>query len=182
MAAVNVPEASLEQADGALRPAGEGWYVLNAREAPWEESGPMGVFTRLGEGQVRFPQLGINIGVLWPGQPGCMYHREPAAQEGFLVLSGECLLLVEGEERTLRQWDYFHCPPDTAHVMVGAGDGPCAVLAVGARGFPGVVYPRSELALSYGASVEEETTSPDDAYAAFPKLERTRYQEGWLPG
>jgi uncharacterized cupin superfamily protein len=89
-------------------------------------------------------------------------------QEGFLVLSGECTLIVEEEERPLRQWDYFHCPADTRHVIVGAGDGPCAVLMVGARPDVGIRYPVSEVAAKYGASVAKETADPDEAYADWP--------------
>ena len=106
----------------------------------------MGVFTRLGESKAaRFPQLGFNIGVLWPGQPACMYHREPN-QEGFLVLSGECILLVEGQQRQMKQWDYFHCPADTDHLLIASGDEPCVAVAVGSRASRDVVYPVSELA------------------------------------
>ena len=102
-----VPEAPLDRTENGLQAAGDGWFVVNARDAVWGDSETMGVFTRLGESKAaRFPQLGFNIGVLWPGQPACMYHREPN-QEGFLVLSGECILLVEGQQRQMRQWDYF---------------------------------------------------------------------------
>jgi len=113
-----VPEAPLRKTDAGLVPEGEGWFVVNAREALWK-TGDYGAYTRF-DGDARFPQIGINIGVLQPGQPACMYHGEED-QEGFLVLSGECLLLVEGEERRLRAWDFFHCPPWTEHVFVGAG-------------------------------------------------------------
>ena len=126
-----VPEAPLEKDEGGLVPKGTGWFVVNAREARWihtDELGSAVVF----EGDVPFPHLGINIQVLQPGQPNCMYHGENQ-QEDFLVLSGECLLLVEGEERRLRAWDFVHCPPWANHVFVGAGDGPCAILMVGAR-------------------------------------------------
>ena len=96
-----------------------------------------------------------------------MYHAE-GAQEDFLVLSGECLLIVEGEERLLRQWDFVHCPAWTEHVFVGAGDGPCVVLAVGGRTEGrGVRYVVNETALRHGAGVEEETSEPSVAYARF---------------
>jgi uncharacterized cupin superfamily protein len=155
--------------------------VLNATEARWREDGPFGFFTPFA-GESRFPRMGVSIAVLEPGQPNCMYHREDE-QEDFLVLSGECLLLVEGEERRLRTWDFVHCPPGTDHVFVGAGDGPCALLLVGTR-TPGaeIVYPRSDLALKHRAGVEEETDSADDAYSAFPETTPTRYRKGWLPG
>ncbi|HSC93245.1 MAG TPA: cupin domain-containing protein [Gaiellaceae bacterium] len=175
-----VPEAPFEREEqGGLVPRGEGWFVLNARDAAWLE-GEFGAGTRF-EGEPRFPQVGINIGVLQPGQPACMYHAEEA-QEGFLVLDGECLLLIEGEERRLRAWDFVHCPAGTEHVFVGAGDGPCAILAVGARPTPSVVYPVSELARRHGAGVERTTTSPDEAYAPFAKDRPTAYRDGWLPG
>lgn len=174
-----IPEAALEQTEAGLVPAGEGWFVLNAREAQWLD-GDFGAYTRF-EGEPRFPQLGINIGVLAPGQPSCMYHRE-GDQEDFLVLSGECLLLVEGEERHLKAWDFVHCPAWTEHVFVGAGDGPCAILAVGARTGAGVVYPVSELARRHGAGVAQETTEAAEAYKDSAPDTRRRYRDGWLPG
>jgi len=163
-----VPEAPLDRTENGLQAAGDGWFVVNARDAVWGESETMGVFTRLGESKAaRFPQLGFNIGVLWPGQPACMYHREPN-QEGFLVLSGECIAIVDGEERRLGQWDYLHCPPGTPHITVGAGDGPCVILMVGARREDGtILYPRDETALKHGAGVETDTGQPQVAYSPF---------------
>jgi uncharacterized cupin superfamily protein len=158
-----VPEAPLERAGDGLAPRGEGWFVLNAADARWRD-GDYGKYTRF-EGDTRWQQIGVNIGVLQPGQPACMYHAEED-QEDFLVLSGECLLLVEGEERPLKQWDFVHCPPWTEHVFVGAGSGPCAILALGGRSSRGVVYPANELAARHGASVEVETNEPEQAYAA----------------
>ena len=125
---MGVSEAKLVQTDGGLEPEGSGWFVLNAKQARWLD-GHFGAYTRF-EGDERFSDIGINIGVLAPGQPACYYHGEDA-QEAFLV-SGECLLLIEGEERRLKAWDFVHSPPWAEHVFVGAGDGPCAVLAVGA--------------------------------------------------
>jgi uncharacterized cupin superfamily protein len=110
-----------------------------------------------------------------------MYHRE-AGQEDFLVVSGECVLVMEGEERRLKPWDFVHCPPWTEHAFVGAGEGPCVIIMAGSRtvGFE-VVYPVDEVAGKHGASVEEEATDPDAAYAGWSKEERTSYEEGWLP-
>src|SRR6185503_16614876 len=101
------------------------------------------------------------------GQPNGLYHTEQA-QEDFLVLSGECTLLVEDQERTLRAWDFFDSPPGTAHICVGAGDEPCVILMVGTRpAVDEVLYPVSALAARYGASAEKETPNPDEAYAGF---------------
>lgn len=160
-----------------LIPDGQGWFVVNARDIRWRDSGPLGVYCSF-EGKRRFPQLGININVLQPGQRLGMYHRENA-QEGFLVLAGTCLLVVEGEERELRTWDFFHCPPQTEHVVVGSGDRPAVVLAVGARGRgrKGIAYPVGEAALKHAACVERETTEP---YAGLPSV-RCAYRNGWLP-
>jgi uncharacterized cupin superfamily protein len=174
-----IPEAKLEQTDAGLVPAGEGWFVVNARDAAWHD-GDFGAYTRF-EGDPRFTQIGINIGVLALGQPACMYHGENE-QEDFLVLSGECLLLVEGEERRLRAWDFVHCPPWTEHVFVGAGEGPCAILAIGGRTGGDVVYPESELAQRHDAGVEKETTKPEEAYATMSKDVDVSYRKGWLPG
>jgi uncharacterized cupin superfamily protein len=174
-----VPEAPLERQQGGLAPNGEGWFVLNVRDARWL-TGHFGSYARF-EGEPRFPQLGINIGVLEPGQPACYYHGE-GEQEDFLVLSGECLLLVEGQERALKQWDFVHCPAWTEHVFVGAGDGPCAILAVGTRLADDVVYPASGLAQRHGAGVAQTTRDPGQAYADLPPDLPTEYDENWLPG
>jgi uncharacterized cupin superfamily protein len=159
-----IPEAQLEHHPFGLRPRGAGWYVLNARDAQWTESPHFGAFLNF-EGDHRFPEVGVNIHVLQPGQPACKYHSE-GVQEGFLVLSGECTLIVEEQERSLRAWDYVHCPPGTRHVFVGAGDGPCAILMLGRRGDDqGLHYPASELATKHGASVARDTPNPQEAYA-----------------
>ena len=163
-----IPEASLEKTDAGLVPKAEGWFVVNAKEARWFEHEKFGSGT-IFEGEPAFPELGINIGVLEPGQPACLYHRENA-QENFLVLWGECLLVVEGEERRLQAWDFVHCPPGTDHGFVGAGNGPCVIFMTGGRGeSKEILYPYSELAIRHGAGVETETTSPSEAYAPFPK-------------
>jgi uncharacterized cupin superfamily protein len=161
-----IPEAALAESEGGLLPKGEGWFVLNARDAQWLHTDRMGTFCTF-EGDVRFAQLGFNVDVLRPGEIGATYHAEDA-QEGFLVLAGEGVLVVEGQERPLRAWDFFHCPPNTGHVLVAAGDGPFVFVAVGARreGRP-IVYPVNEAAARYGASVAKETTSPRDAYEAY---------------
>jgi uncharacterized cupin superfamily protein len=163
-----IPEAPMEEAAGGKRPADEGWFVVNAREAPWIHNEKFGAGVTF-EGSPEFAQVGINIQVMWPGQPNGYYHGE-GAQEDFLVLRGECLLLVEGEERRLKAWDFVHCPPHTEHIFVGAGDGPCVFVGVGARNTgEGIVYPVSELALRHGAGVSEETTSAEIAYAGVPE-------------
>ena len=165
--------------------AGEGWFVVNARESRWRDEGPLGSFCTF-EGKRRFPHFGINISVLEPGQPMAMYHRENA-QEAFLVLEGTCVLVVEGQERALSTWDFVHCPPGTAHVIVATGDKPAVLLAVGARGRGaggGIAYPVCEAAAKYGASVDREATTPAEAYAevraGLPRSKWVRYREGWL--
>ena len=178
-----VPEARLTRRDDCLFAETEGWFVVNARDVPWVRSDERGQDTFF-EGRQEFPQLGFRIHVLMPGQRNGMYHGE-RAQEDFLVLSGECILVIEGEERRLKAWDFVHCPPWTRHIFVGAGDGPCAIVMVGSRAdgaSSDIVYPVDEVAAKYGASVREETTNPDEAYADFSKEEWSRYREGWLPG
>jgi len=175
-----VPEARLRATRFGLAPDGEGWFVLNAVESRWRDFGRLGAGCDF-EGERPFRQLGVNLNVLGPGEPLGMYHRENH-QEGFLVLSGACLLIVEGEERTLRAWDFVHCPGGTAHVIVGAGEGPSVVLAVGARGGrKGLVYLRDPVALARGAGVTQETTRAAEAYRQFPRPARCAYRPGWLP-
>jgi uncharacterized cupin superfamily protein len=152
-------------------PASGGWFVVNVRDAAWltsesDEQKPSGADCAFESQESPFAQLGIRLHVLPPGEPNGLYHEE-SQQEAFLVLSGECRLLVEGEERLLGQWDFFHCPAGTEHVFVGAGDGPCVILMAGARwGDWNVRYRVSELAARHGASVREESTSPREAYIA----------------
>jgi uncharacterized cupin superfamily protein len=177
-------EARLEDVGSGLAPVSPGWFVVNVRAAAWVRHDVFGaacVFQSDGRvlrerpdlDEQRFSQLGVTLAVLEPGRPSGLYHGE-SAQEDFLVLAGECLVLVEGEERALRQWDFLHCPPRTVHTFVGAGNEPCVLLMVGARlQGKAFVYPRSALALAWGAGVEEETESPAEAYAPFPH---------WRPG
>jgi uncharacterized cupin superfamily protein len=170
-----VPEARLEDSGSGLAPASEGWFVVNVRDAEWRMSQTFGSGCGFESEEVWFPQLGFNVSVLEPGQPNCLYHSELNQLEAFLVLSGECRLLVEGEERMLRPWDFFHCPAGTEHVFVGAGEGPCVILMVGARSEDEQLhYPVSELAARYGASAEEETPDPSEAYARFERSKRGR--------
>jgi uncharacterized cupin superfamily protein len=175
-----VPEAPLRETKHGLVADVEGWFVVNAREARWRERKRLGRYCDF-EGKRPFRQLGVNISVLEPGESLGRYHRENH-QEGFLVLAGVCVLIVEGQERELRAWDFFHCPPQTEHMIVGAGDGPSVVLAVGARGGRrGLVYPVSDLAKKHGVSVEKETTKAAEAYADLPHSRRVPYREGSLP-
>jgi uncharacterized cupin superfamily protein len=176
-------EAKLEQTEAGLVPTGDGWFVLNARDALWRAGDGRPALCRF-EHEPEFPQVGINLNVLAPGEPMAMYHWE-ADQEDFLVLSGEPLLIVEGEERTLKPWDLVHCPAGTKHVIVGAGSGPSVVVAIGARidstgpGWGG--YSVDETATRHGAGVEEETSDANVAYARFASRRPTAYREGWLP-
>ena len=182
-------EAPLEETDEGLSPVGGGWFVVNAREARWRhregrgDSLPLTGWTDF-ECETHFPQLGIQLIALGPGEPIGMYHWE-ADQEGFLVLSGEALLIVEGQERPLRQWDFVHCPAGTRHMIVGAGADTCTVLAVGARDHmarPGWgAYVVDDVALRHGAGVEEETSDPGVAYARFPPAVPAPCRDGWLP-
>ena len=180
------PEAELERTEYGLVPGGEGWFVVNARDAEWRHvDGRGAVCVALDdfEGERRSDQLGVNLFVLEPGEPMAMYHWE-ADQEAFLVLSGEAVLIVEGLERQLRPLDFVHCPPGTNHVIVGAGTGACVVLAVGARDRSrdagSLGFPADEAAKRYGASVEADTMDGGVAYGRVPGRERTAYRDGWL--
>jgi uncharacterized cupin superfamily protein len=163
-----VHEASSAETPFGRYITSEGWFVLNLGEALAvrnEEKG--GAMLPLESQEHPFGQLGVHLRVLWPGDPNALYHSE-GAQEGFLVLSGECTLVVEEQERSLRQWDYFHCPAGTGHVLVGAGEAPCSILMIGARPDDPIRFPVNELAGKYGASVSAETDSGDAAYADWP--------------
>ena len=164
-----VKEASSAETPYGRYITSDGWFVLNLTDALAVRNEEKGGATYPVEAREHpFGDFGVHVCVLPPGEPNALYHSE-GVQEGFLVLSGECTLIVEEEERPLRQWDYFHCPADTRHVIVGAGEGPCTILMIGSR--PEVetlLYPASEVAARYGASAAKETDEPDEAYADWP--------------
>jgi uncharacterized cupin superfamily protein len=176
-----IGEAPLELRENGLVPVGDGWFILHAREAEWRRREGRGFRLPFDGEEELFPQLGVSLFVLAPGEPIGMYHWE-ADQEDFLVISGEALLIIEGEERPLRAWDFVHCPPRTDHMIVGAGEGRCVVLAVGSREHQGGSgwggYKVDDAALRHGAGVERETTDPDEAYARFPDPEPAQCPEG----
>jgi len=183
-----VPAAQLEDTGAGLVAAGPGWFVLDVRAARWIRKPGRGHVAPLTgwtaeEAEALFPQLGVNVIVLGPREPIGMYHWE-ADQEDFLVVAGDGVLLVEGEERPVRAWDFVHCPAGTKHMIV-AGDGGCTVVAVGAREHQAGAwggYTVDELALRHGVGVEEETDDPQLAYGRFPSPEPARCRDGWLPG
>jgi uncharacterized cupin superfamily protein len=174
-------EARIGQNDaGWQEPETDGWFVLNARDARWLVN-DMGWYCAWESQATRFAEVGININVLVPGMPMAMYHYEPA-QEDFLVLDGEALLIVEGQERLLKKWDLVHCPPDVPHTILGTGENGAVVLAVGTRvKKQHATYPVDETAIRHGAGVEVETDKPAEAYARFSEVEPATYPEGLLP-
>lgn len=161
-----ITEAQLVDAGHGVEPTGPGWYVVNLADAAGWQNSSFGEGVSFETKANPFEQFGVNVHVLQPGQPNCRYHRE-ADQEAFLVLAGECILVIEDQERRLRGGDFVHCPPGTGHVFVGAGNGPCAILMVGARqgGQGTTTYPVSDMAARHGASVVEATNDPKVAYA-----------------
>jgi uncharacterized cupin superfamily protein len=168
-------EARIEQTEEGAVVASPGWFVLNLADCTWKQHERAGRFTDFEPESGEFEHYGIGVHVVEPGQPNGRYHSE-SVQEDFLVLSGECLLIVEGEERRLKAWDHFHCSPGTHHIIVGAGDGPCAILMAGARGGGNQIhYSRSELAARYDASSPVETTDSREAYSDWVReFERVR--------
>src|SRR4051794_13399349 len=178
-------QAELLDTPAGRRPAGPGWFVLNATASRWEAAPGWGRSTSFEPAPPHaFPDFGINLYTIDPGERSTMYHSEEV-QEDFLVVSGSCTLLVEGEERPLRQWDFVHCPPWTRHGFVNTGAQPCTILMVGARRenrSEKVEYPVDPVALRHGAGVATPTWSPDEAYAGTPPLEDVPYRPGTLPG
>ncbi len=179
-----VPETPLERTEHGLVAKGDGWFVVNAREARWWERPGRGL--RCGfEGEPAFPQLGVSLYVLEPGEPIGMYHWEPD-QEDFVVLDGEALLIVEGEERPLGRWDFVHCPAGTNHIIVGAGERRCVVLAVGARENSTASnrggFRVDAAAVRHGVGVERETSDVNEAYARFAPPRPALYRDGSLAG
>jgi uncharacterized cupin superfamily protein len=179
-----VPEARIANTDEGAVVESDGWFVLNAGEARWmrmlTRDEPAGDWLDFEAADAPFADYGINIHVVRPGQPNGLYHAE-SAQEDFLVLSGECICLIEGQERHLKAWDFVHCPAGTQHIFIGAGDGPCAILMAGARTEGKTLhYPVDELAAKHGASAPVETGSPREAYREWAR-EYKPVRADWPP-
>jgi len=173
-----IEEAPLRRSDAGLVPDGDGWFIVNVAEGRGMRSERFGAACVF-EGASRFREFGVNVRVLQPGQPNALYHREDA-EEAFLVLRGECVAIVEDQERPMRAGDFLHAPNGTAHVLVGAGDGPCAILMIGTRREPETLsYPVSATAARYGASVEQETSDEQVAYAGTAPPEPTTIGMPW---
>jgi uncharacterized cupin superfamily protein len=167
-------EANMRETEHGLEPADAGWFIANLADIGWETFPGGGAWCIFEPPGARSKLLGVGVHVLWPGDSPGMYHAE-TDQEGFLVLSGECIAVVEGEERRMGPWDYLHCPPGTAHITIGAGDGPCAIFMVGTRTQPGATrYIADAAAARHGASVPEDTTESRVAYKDRPPIVRTR--------
>lgn len=184
-----VPEGELEQTDAGLVPKSAGWFVMNARDARWFDNPGRGASVPLTgcdeyEAETFFPMLGIAIRVVGRGEPTSVYHWE-TEQEDFLVLSGEGILIVEGQERPLRQWDFVHCPPETKHAFVGAGEAPFVLLCASSRQFqkdgPWGDDCTDEAAARHNASAPEGTQDADPADAGYPGRRPFRYPGGLLP-
>jgi uncharacterized cupin superfamily protein len=155
-------------------------FIVNVADAPALRYEGAGAYVRFESPEERFEDFGINVHVLDPGEPNAKYHSE-SVQEDFLVLGGECLAIIDGEQHRLRAWDFVHCPAGTEHVFVGAGTGPCWILMVGARK-PGATlhYPPNDQAARYGASTSEATNDARVAYADWPH-EATEMRLPWPP-
>jgi uncharacterized cupin superfamily protein len=191
MSRPRVSEAELKRGSGGgLVPASPGWFVLNARDARWWDKPEQGYSLPLTgtdeyEAETFFPMLGMSIRVMHRGEPSTTYHWE-TEQEDFLVLSGEAVLIVEGEERPLKRWDFVHCPPGTRHAFVGAGDDPCVLLCASSRQFqkdgPWGFYCADETAARHNAAPPEDTQDTESSDALFPPTRETTYPGGLLPG
>jgi len=184
-----VPEAELERTEVGLLPKSQGWFVMNVQDTRWSDKPGQGHSCSLTgvdeyEAETFFPMLGMSIRVVGPGEPTGTYHWE-TEQEDFLVLAGEGILIVEGQERPLKQWDFVHCPPETKHAFAGAGDGPCVILCASSRQFqkdgPWGYYCKDDTAEKYNASSPEDTQDGSIAYARFAEAQHTRYPGGLLP-
>ena|SRR5436190_14919889 len=157
-------EARITETETGQVAEGDGWFIANVADVRWERSPNHGAWCIFEGRDARSTQFGIGVHVLQPGEPNGLYHAE-SNQEDFLVLAGECVAIVEGEERRMRQWDFLHCPPGTAHIFVGAGDGPCAILMAGGRDpDQRIEYPVDAVAARRGAAAARATTSPEEAY------------------
>ena len=168
-------------------PTSEGWFVMNATEGRWFVTPCKGMGIPLTgcdehEAETFFPMLGMALRVVLAGEPSTTYHWE-TEQEDFLVLHGEGLQIVEGQERPVKQWDFVHCPPGTKHAFVG---GPLVLLCASSRQFqkdgPWGYYCKDETAAKHNASSPEDTQDGRLAYARFAPTQETTYPGGLPSG
>jgi uncharacterized cupin superfamily protein len=164
-------EAQIDETETGRVPADDGWFILNLGEIGWHRVDGGGTWCSFESPAARSPLLGIGVHVLPPGETPGFYHAENE-QEGFLVISGECIAIVEGQERRMGPWDYLHCPPGTAHITIGTGEQPCAILMVGTRvGTPSTTeYLPEPAAARHGAAVPERTEDSREAYKDRPPI------------
>jgi len=155
--------------------------IVNLSDAPARRHPRRAAIIELEGERALWPDTGVNVQIMQPGQPNCRYHSEPV-QEDFLVLYGECIVILAGEERRLTQWDFVHCPAGTEHVFVGAGDSPSAVLMIGSRRLDRAHYPVNETAARYDASVTEATDQPAEAYADWSQEPWEAMENPWPVG
>src|SRR4051812_25802874 len=93
-------EAKIEETDVGRVPVDDGWYILNLSEIRWATLPGGGTWCGFGSPNHESDRIGIGVHILWPGDAPGFYHEEDDL-EGFLVLSGECVAIVEGEERRM---------------------------------------------------------------------------------
>ena len=167
-----VPEARFERVASGLAPVTPGWFIVNTADAAWTnhdwyggvcifESDDFVLRGRPDLTEYIKPNAGFTIRVVPAGQPSSLYHAE-SVEEDFLILMGECVLIIEDQERRLQAWDFVHCPPMTAHTFVNTGSGPCVIVATGNRRDDlERIYPASEIAARYGAGSPVKTENPE---------------------
>jgi uncharacterized cupin superfamily protein len=165
-------EAHLEDVGSGLAPTTPGWFVVNARDAAWLNNDNFGGVCIFESDHVVLRQrpdldevthaAGFTMRVMQPGQPSGGYHAESEQQEDFLVVAGECLLIIDGEERQLRTWDVVRIPPDVPHAFIGTGDTPSVIVATGNRTENSeITRPRNEVARRHGVEDKgRETWGP----------------------
>jgi uncharacterized cupin superfamily protein len=181
-----VAEARMEPVASGLAPVTPGWFVVNTADAAWTNHDRFGgvcifesdEFVLRGRPDLTAyekPYAGFTIRVVSPAHPATHYHAE-SVEEDFLVLMGECILIIEDQERRLKTWDFVHCPPMTGHAFVATDDGPCVILATGNRRDDlEVISPDSEAALRRGVGPEPDL--PVAERTARWRVERPKHWE-----
>ena len=166
---------------------GEGWFVVNARDSRWRDEGPLGSYCTF-EGKRRFPHFGINISVLEPGERIGMYHRENA-QEAFLILAGECTLLVEGGSGDLpsgisstapRARSTSSSPPAINQRSYWPSEGVAGASAAGSS--TRCARRRRATARASFARPPKAAVAYAEVYAKLPRSRFVKFRPGWLPG
>jgi hypothetical protein len=163
-----VNEASSEETPYGRYITSDGWFVLNIADALAVRNDEKGGATYpLEPRESPFRDVGIRV----PSSRRANRTRSTtpkACRKGFSCSRASARSSWRRTNGRCGSGTTSTVQPVRASVIVGAGDGPCSILMLGARPDVEVRYPVSEVAAKYDASAVKDTDDADEAYADWP--------------